>query len=158
LALDATGNLFFSDGGTRIRKISTNGTINTVVGNGTMGFPSGLGDGGPATSASLSGFVGGLAVDAAGNLLIADTANERIRKVSADGIIRTVAGGGTNYRGDGVIATDAGIDPWGIVIDGANNLFVASRGGALVRKISSSGIITTVAGKADFSELSGDGG
>jgi sugar lactone lactonase YvrE len=157
LALDTAGDLFFADGGTRIRKVSTDGTINTVAGNGTMGFPSGLGDGGPAISASLSGFVGGLAIDAGGNLFIADTDDYRIRKVSADGTIRTVAGGGTSFK-DGVAATEASLYPWGIVFDGGGNLFVASQSGGLVRKVSPGGIITTVAGKADFSLPSGDGG
>jgi uncharacterized protein (TIGR03437 family) len=157
LALDMAGNLFFADGGTRIRKISTDGTINTVAGNGTMGFTSGLGDGGPAISASLSGFVGGLAIDGAGNLFIADTNNGRVRKVSTDGMIRTVAGGGTNYD-DGILATDTALDPWGIVVDDGGNLFIASRSASHVRKVSPSGIITTVAGKTDSFSMSGDGG
>jgi uncharacterized protein (TIGR03437 family) len=158
VAVDSAGNLFVADGGTRVRRVSADGTITTVAGNGTTGFPSGLGDGGPATSATLGGFVAGLAIDEAGNLFIADTQSGRIRKVSPDGIIRTVAGGGTSYV-DGGLATDAQLGcPTGIVIAGGSNLLISERCRGVIRKISPAGIITTFAGSTAFSGRSGDGG
>ena len=87
--MDAAGNLFIADAENhRIRQVSPDGVIRTVAGNGLGGFS---GDGGPATNASLE-FPQGVAVDAAGNLFIADAENHRIRQVSPDGVIRTVAG------------------------------------------------------------------
>src|SRR5208337_2269787 len=95
VAVDSAGNLYIADfANCRIRKV-TNGVITTVAGNGTYGFS---GDGGPATNAQLYEPLG-VAVDSAGNLYIADTYNYRIRKVS-NGVITTVAGGGTSYPGD----------------------------------------------------------
>ncbi len=89
VAVDAAGNLFIADfNNNRIRKVTPAGVISTVAGNGSQGFS---GDGGPATSAQLSG-PESVAVDAAGNLFIADRYNDRIRKVTPDGIISTVAG------------------------------------------------------------------
>ena len=99
----------------RIRKVATNGIITTVAGNGGYGY---AGDGGAATNASLY-YPAGVAVDAAGNLYIADSDNNRIRKVDTNGIITTVAGnGGSGYSGDGGAATNASLDyPDGVAVD-----------------------------------------
>src|SRR6185295_5867493 len=95
VAVDGAGNIFVADtGNNRIRKIAADGTVTTVAGNGNAGFS---GDGGPATAAALNVPVD-LAVDGAGNLYIADSVNNRIRKVSPAGVITTVAGGGTDNR------------------------------------------------------------
>ena len=101
VAVDGQGNLYIADSANgRIRKVATGGTITTVAGNGTLGFS---GDGGAATSAQLSISSSGVAVDAQGNLYIADTFNHRIRKVTAGGTITTIAGGATKgSSGDGV--------------------------------------------------------
>ena len=158
LAVDGAGDLFFADSnGTRIRKVSATGIITTVAGNGTQSF--GPVDGVPATSTALSGYIGGVAVDKAGNLLIADIGSERIRKVSPDGIINTVAGGGTDF-GDGVPATKAGLSPWGVIVDSHGNLLIADHVYGRVRKVTPDGIITTVAGVAGYEDYSssGDGG
>jgi uncharacterized protein (TIGR03437 family) len=157
LAVDASGNLFIADfANNRIRKVSASGTITTVAGNGTEGFS---GDGGPATSAKLAS-PQGVAVDASGSLFIADSG--RIRKVSADGIITTVAGKGTGgYSGDGGPATSASVDPTSVAVDASGNLFIADTGNNRIRKVSASGIITTVAGNGPSSPVggySGDGG
>jgi hypothetical protein len=97
VTVDASGNLYIGEGW-RVRKVSTKGIITTVAGNGSMGS---YGDGGPATSAQLWG-TAGVAVGADGNLYIADPHENRIRKVSADGMITTVAGDGLKgYSGDG---------------------------------------------------------
>ena len=145
VALDASGILFITDSGNyRIRKVSASGIITTVAGNGVLGFS---GDGGPATAASFS-TLAGVAVDASGNLFIADTGNSRIRKVSASGIITTVAGNGTfNFSGDGGPAISASLyGPDGVAVDTSGNLFIADTGNSRIRKVSASGIITTVAG------------
>ena len=108
-AVDASGNLFFVDFFNVVSRVSTNGTITTVAGNGTAGYS---GDGGQAISAQLAKPPGGLAVDAAGNFYIADSNNNRIRKVSMTGIIATVAGNGTaGFAGDGGQATVAQLNP-----------------------------------------------
>src|SRR5437867_3221404 len=153
VALDGAGNLFIADTiaytisfstryTSRIRKVSASGIITTVAGNGTYGFS---GDGSPAIFAQLLG-AQGVALDGAGNLFIADA--ERIRKVSPDGIITTVAGNGSQgSSGDGGPAINAYLDrPQGIAVDRAGNLFIADARNNRIRKVSSSGIITTVDG------------
>ena len=129
----------------RVRKVSTSGIITTVAGNGDFGFS---GDGGLATDAQLDLPPRGVAVDGAGNLFIADDGNNRVRKVSTSGIITTVAGNGTpGFSGDSGPATNAELSsPSGVAVDGAGNLFIADDGNNRVRKVSTSGIITTVAG------------
>jgi uncharacterized protein (TIGR03437 family) len=168
VAVDALGNLFIADTqNNRIRKVSANGIITTVAGNGPNAQPGGFsGDSGPATAASLS-YPYGVAVDASGNLFIADTANNRIRKVSASGIITTVAGSGPvgyapsgtgNFSGDGGSATSATLNaPFGVAVDTSGNLFIVDYFNNRIRKVSASGIITTVAGSGTAS-FSGDGG
>jgi sugar lactone lactonase YvrE len=156
VTVDSAGNLFIVDTwNNRVRKVSTSGIITTVAGNGSLGYG---GDGGPASSAQLNSSYG-VAVDSAGNLFIADTYNERIRKVSSSGIITTVAGDGSwGYSGDGGQATSAQLDnPYGVAVDSAGNLFIADTYNHRVRKVSTSGIITTVAG-AGSSGYSGDSG
>ena len=142
VALDASGNLYIADyHNNRIRKVS-NGVITTVAGNGTLGYS---GDNGPATSAQLDDPTG-IAVDAAGNLYIADTDNHRIRKVS-NGVISTVAGSGrAGYSGDNGPATSARLwSPQGIAVDTAGNLYIADTGNSRIREVSN-GVISTMAG------------
>jgi uncharacterized protein (TIGR03437 family) len=153
VALDSAGNLYIADSfNNRIRKVS-GGTITTVAGNGNQGFS---GDGGPATSASLFTPIG-VAVDSAGNLYIADSFNNRIRKVSG-GTITTVAGSGSDgFAGNGGPATSASLSlPAGMAIDSAGNLYIADAGNNRIRKVSG-GTITTFAGNGAAS-FSGDGG
>jgi sugar lactone lactonase YvrE len=113
--------------------VSTSGTITTVAGNGTPGFS---GDGGPATNASLS-YPNGVAVDAAGNLYIADTDNQRVRKVSTSGTITTIAGTGSfGFSGDGGPATNASLaGPSHVAVDAVGNLYIADSGNSRVRKV-----------------------
>jgi sugar lactone lactonase YvrE len=156
VAVDAAGNLFIADAGnSRIRKVA-GGTISTVAGNGTSGFS---GDGGPATSAQLSN-PSRVTVDAAGNLIIADTYNNCIRKVTAStGVISTVVGNGTlGFGGDGGPATSAQLNwPSGVVVDTAGNLFIADSNNNVIRKVTTDGVIRTVAGNGNWG-YSGDGG
>ncbi|OQW91485.1 MAG: hypothetical protein BWK78_04515 [Thiotrichaceae bacterium IS1] len=131
------------------------GIITTVAGDGTEGFG---GDGGPATSARLN-YPLGVAVDSMGNLYIADAENYRIRKVDAAGIISTVAGNGTEgFSGDGGVATDAQLNgPGDVSVDSRGNLYIADFYDNRIRKVDTSGIITTVAGNgvAGFSGNNG---
>ena len=156
VAVDATGNLYISDNvDFRIRKVGTNGIITTVAGNGGY-FHSG--DGGAATNATLY-YPVGVAVDAAGNLFIADSDNSCIRKVGTNGIITTVAGAGpAYYSGDGGPATNADLNnPYGVAVDVTGNLFIADYYNYRIRKVGTNGIITTVAGNGSYGS-SGDGG
>src|SRR5207247_899789 len=122
------------------------GIITTVAGDGSATF---AGDGGAATSASLNGPFG-VALDASGNLYVADLNNYRIRKVAAaTGIITTVAGNGSPaFAGDGGTATSASLDsPTGVALDASGNLYIADFGNQRIRKVAAAtGIITTVAG------------
>ncbi|MEA2874723.1 MAG: hypothetical protein QOH67_5081 [Hyphomicrobiales bacterium] len=162
VAVDAAGNLYIAEYlGERVRKVATNGTITTVAGTGVLGFS---GDGGPATMASLNGPFR-VALDRAGNLYVSDNGNHRVRKVTSDGTIITVAGNGSaNSSGDGGPATDAAIGaPGDLALDVAGNLFIASPafGGDfsanVIRKVTPGGLITTVAGNG-IAGYSGDGG
>jgi hypothetical protein len=130
-------------------------TITTVAGNGSNSF---CGDGGPATQACLE-YPMGLAVDAAGNLYIADVANNRVRRVAPDGTITTVAGNGTGgFCGDGGPATQACLyAPLGPFVDAAGNLYIADARNDRVRRVAPDGTITTVAGNGTAG-FCGDGG
>ncbi len=155
VAVDAAGNTYVCDlGNYRVRKITPSGIVSTFAGNGVAGF---AGDNGAATAASLNQ-PSGAAVDSAGNVYIADTVNHRVRKVTAAGIISTVAGTGTaGSSGDGGAATSAQLNsPAGVAIDSAGNLLIADTGNNLVRRVAQ-GVITTIAGnrKAGYA---GDGG
>jgi hypothetical protein len=133
VAVDAAGNVFVADSSNNlVLRISVSGTINVVAGNGIGGFS---GDGGPATSASVS-LPTAVTVDSAGNLYIADSFNSRIRKVS-NGIITTVAGNGSyDFSGDGGPATSASLyQPQGIAVDSAGNLYIDDAGNYRIREV-----------------------
>jgi sugar lactone lactonase YvrE len=163
VALDVGGNLYIADAGNRVRKVNTNGIITTVAGNGIATF---AGDGGAATNASLSN-PSAVALDAVGNLYIADAGNNRARKVDTYGIISTVAGNGSAaYSGDGGSATNAGLNsPSGVALDAAGNLYISDQYNERIRKVDTNGNISTVAGNGDVNFIpfragaySGDGG
>lgn len=156
LTVDSAGNIYFSDStNQRVRRISAGGTITTIAGNGVDGFS---GDGGQAIAASMS-FPLGLAADSAGNVYFTDGNNNRVRKISSTGLISTVAGGGAgNFGGDGGQAVGASLNiPSDIAFDSAGNLYIADSGNNRIRKVDTTGVITTVAGTAN-NGFSGDSG
>jgi uncharacterized protein (TIGR03437 family) len=139
IAVDGAGNLFIADTGNNlIRKLATDGTISTVAGSGASGY---TGDGGPAISAQMQS-PAAVAVDAAGNIYIADTNSDAVRKVTLDGNISTVPGSTVEQ-------------PQGVAVDSAGNVYVATHNN-MVRRITQAGIVSTIAGDA-FSGYSGDG-
>jgi len=157
IAFDSPGNIYIADAyNSSVRKINTAGIISTVAGIGTAGFS---GDGGPATAAKFGYSLDGIAIDSADNIYIADTKNNRIRKVNASGIVTTVAGTGTiAYNGDGIAAASANLNnPYKIGFDSAGNLYISDYYNDRIRKIDTSGIITTFAGNGTLG-YSGDGG
>ncbi len=155
LATDGAGNLFIAEGGL-VRKLDTNGIITTVAGSFTYKGVTG-GDGGPATGVRID--PQDVAVDAAGNLFIADYFGHRIRKVDSAGIITTVAGtGSAGFAGDGGPATAAFMErPYGVAVDTQGNLYISDSFNYRVRKVDTAGIITTFAGTG-VKDSSGDGG
>ncbi len=156
IALDNLGNLYLTDTAHyKVRKVDAiTGIITTVAGTGTLGYN---GDGITATTAQLN-YPNGVAVDNNGNVYIADTDNQRIRKVS-NGTITTVAGNGAiGFSGDNGSATSAQLsNPGGLAVDGTgNNIYIADSGNQRVRKVTG-GMITTIAGSGGGG-FSGDGG
>ncbi|WP_329394580.1 RICIN domain-containing protein [Streptomyces melanogenes] len=145
VAVDTTGVLYVAEyNNNRVRKITTDGKISTIAGTGTKGFS---GECGPAVSAQLNN-PREVAVDRMGAVYIADTGNHRVRKVTADGKICTVAGTGTKgFSGDDGPATAAQLHgPYGVAVDSTGVLYVAEYNNHRVRKITTDGKISTIAG------------
>ena len=157
VAIDGTGNMYIADRDNNcIRKVTTSGIISTFAGNATLGYS---GDGGAATAAQLAGPIG-LAVDATGNVYIADYYNNRIRMVTPLGIISTVAGNGTQgYSGDGASANNAELaNPTGVTVDVSGNIYIADYTNNRVRMVkANTGLISTIAGNG-IAAYHGDGG
>jgi sugar lactone lactonase YvrE len=143
LALDAQGNLYVADQAF-VWRIDPSGTISIVAGSGQGGH---VGDGGPATAATLRGALD-VAVDLEGNLYISEWDGQRVRKVDPNGTITTIAGNGQKSPPEnGVPATSSGtFDPWGIAVDAAGNVFIVQHHGSIVQKIDRDGVLTTVVG------------
>jgi sugar lactone lactonase YvrE len=146
VATDAAGELFIADYlNNRIRKVGANGVITTIAGNGTPGF---TGDGGPAVSAEIN-FPNDVDVDAAGNVYIADSGNNRVRKIDTNGLITTVVGGLNNAGSAGVNAPSA------LAFDAAANLYFSDAGNNAVREVFPAGALafpTTTIGAAAANE------
>src|SRR5436190_1922681 len=156
IAVDSAGNFYIAEWiNHRVRKVDTSGRITTVAGIGVGGYG---GDGGPATEAALNS-PEGVAVDAAGNIYIADSFNNRIRKVDTSGVITTIAGNGSpQYTGEGVATQVSLNDPSGVAADNSGNLYIADNSSHRIRKLDlSSGIISTIAGTG-IGGFGGDGG
>jgi uncharacterized protein (TIGR03437 family) len=157
VAVDGSGNLYVADTSTsnRVLKVSSAGVATTLAGNGAYTFS---GDNGPAKNAALFTPLG-VAVDSAGNVYIADSLNNRVRKVDTSGNITTVAGSASpGFSGDGGPATSASLfNPIAVAVDGNNNLYIADGSNARIRKVNAAGVISTVAGSL-LPGFSGDGG
>ena len=154
--LDSQGDLYVSDtSNCRIRKIKKTGVISTFAGTGICGYS---GDGGPAHSARLH-YPFWIAFDTRGNLLVADSGNDAIRRITPTGIITTIAGNGTaGYSGDGGPATQATLYfPSAVSIDPSGDIYIADSSNFVIRMIDASGNIHTVAGN-HIAGFSGDGG
>lgn len=134
VAVDKTGNVYFSDTYNNvIRKVGTDGIINTIAGNGKEGYS---GDGGPATDAQLNK-PAGITLDDFGNMYVADEGNDVVRKISANGLVSTVAGNGKRgYQGDGEQAIRAELsEPRDVAIDHIGNMYIADFGNHVIRKV-----------------------
>ena len=174
VVVDAAGNFYFPDSGLhRIRKVSTSGILTNYAGSGAAGVSSAgfTGDDGPAIAAKLNNPVG-MAVDAQGNIYVADLNNQRVRKIDTAGIITTIAGSGAvnanlgtagGFSGDDGPAASARLNsPHGVGVDAQGNVYIADTTNYRIRKVTPAGVITTVAGTGQvtipFLNNLGDGG
>ncbi|MEY2659166.1 MAG: hypothetical protein RLZZ123_338 [Pseudomonadota bacterium] len=147
IALDANGNVYVADlSNHRIRKITEAGVVSTLAGAGTSGATDGIG--GTATFNSPSG----VAVDTSGNVYVADKDNQRIRKITAAGVVSTLAGTGATGADDGTSGTATFNSPFGVAVDTSSNVYVADSDNNLIRKINSAGVVSTVAGVAGVAD------
>ena len=151
VVVDSSGKIYIADGGNHRIRLLSGGTVTTIAGDGTAGF---LGDGKAATSAELNDPTG-VALDASGNLYIADASNNVVREVSG-GNIGTFAGNNTvGYTGDGGLAVDAELsNPVAVVVDKSGNVYIADAGNNVIREVSSANISTIVGGAATTLQLS----
>lgn len=142
LAADASGNLYVGDWqNQKIRKITSGGVVTTLAGSGIQGYSDG-----PGNSSRFAGPLG-MAVDRDGNVYVADTGNNRIRKITQQGVVSTLAGSGPGYA-DGVGTNTKFYNPYGIAVDSNGNIYVADTANNRIRKITSDGTVSTLAGSS----------
>jgi uncharacterized protein (TIGR03437 family) len=158
--VDSSGNLYIADSGNnRVRKVGSNGIINTIAGNGTTGTAGMVGDGGLAINASLSVPVG-MALDSSGNLYIGDSGDNLIREVTTNGNITSIAGNGESgySQGDENLAIYSELSqPEGVAVDGSGNVYFSDTNNEVIREVTPAGIISTIAGNQGIGN-GGDGG
>ena len=143
IAVDMVGNVFVAEwDGHRVRRIDGSGIITTFAGTGDRGSG---GDGGPAIEAQFERPLG-IAADTAGNIYVAEDHGQRLRRIDASGVITTYAGAGDKWDGDGGPAVEARVEPYGVAADTTGNVYLAEPWRGQVRKIDTTGIITTIAG------------
>jgi sugar lactone lactonase YvrE len=154
LAVDSQDNVWAAEN-TRIRKITPQGGVSTIAGTLSSDFG---GDGGSALTATFRD-IRDVAVDSLGNVYIADSGSQRIRKVGTNGIVTTIAGNGSgSFSGDGALAVNATLDrPSRLAIDAQDNLFFTDHSNYRIRKITPAGIISTVAGSGNTSNSGANG-
>ncbi len=151
IAIDAAGNLYIGDSGNElIRKISPSGVVTTLAGNGSIGSSNGIG-----AEASFYNPIG-IAVDASGNVYVADANNQVIRKITPSGTVTTYAGNGDQGFANGPAIAASFNSPKGVAVDASGNVFVADTGNNLIRQISTSGEVTTVAGSGSSGSDNGN--
>ena len=140
VAVDASGNVYVADyGSNKIRKITPLGVVSTLAGNNKSGSTDGVG-----TAASFY-YPNGVAVDASGNVYVADVGNYKIRKITPAGVVSSLAGG-TFGNADGIGTVASFSSPVGLTVDASNNLYVADQGNNKIRKITPSGVVSSLAG------------
>ena len=152
VAVDAAGNVYVADNNNHlVREISPAGVVTTLAGSGLQGSSNG-----PATGASFS-YPQGVAVDATGNVYVADYGNNLIRKISAAGLVTTLAGKDSAGANNGVDTAATFNQPTGVAVDGAGNVYVADEGNNLIREISPAGVVSTFAGSGAPGSTNGTG-
>ncbi len=152
VAVDASGNVYVADhGNARIRKIDTMGNVSTLAGTGTDGFADGSG------ASAMFDSPSGVAVDASGNVYVADTGNNRIRKIDTAGNVSTLAGNGTEGHADGLGASAEFYSPNGVAVDASGNVYVADTYNYVIRKIDTAGNVSTLAGSGSYGFADGPG-
>ena len=157
VAVDGSGNVYVADwGNSRIRKITTGGTVTTLAGGGGSEWNGAGYSGGNGTSAGFS-YPSGGALDWSGNVYVADTRNNRIRKITPGGTVTTLAGSGTAGYADGNGLSASFRYPYGVAVDGSGNVYVADSFNNRIRKITPSGTVTTLAGSGTAGYADGNG-
>ncbi|MBL7990317.1 MAG: SBBP repeat-containing protein [Candidatus Kapabacteria bacterium] len=152
VALDGSGNVYVADiGNNRIRKITSVGQVTTLAGSGSNGYADGTG-----TSAQFNNPFG-VALDGSGNVYVADLSNQRIRKITSVGQVTTLAGTGQSGYADGMGTSAQFAAPFGVAVDGSGNVYVADRSNHRIRKITSTGQVTTLAGSGKGGYADGAG-
>lgn len=152
VAADASGNIYVADSyNHKIRKITPDGVVSTLAGSGSPGAADGTG-----TAASFN-YPNGVATDAAGNVYVADAQNNKIRKISAAGVVTTLAGSGTSGSADGTGTAATFNIPTGVATDASGNVYVADKNNYKIRMISSAGVVTTFAGTGTAGSADGTG-
>lgn len=152
LVVDASGNLYVTDSGNNlIRKVTQTGVVSTFAGSGTSGSINGVGIG----ASFFDPYA--LTIDIAGNLYVTDENNHLIRKITPTGTVTTFAGNGLSGFTDGMGTSASFTDPVGVVVDGEGNLYVADGLGSRIRKITSTGVVSTIAGNGIRGSVNGPG-
>jgi streptogramin lyase len=152
VAVDASGNVYVADwGNNKIRKITPSGVVSTLAGTGSWGSTDGTG-----TSASFNN-PRGVAVDASGNVYVADSNNHKIRKITPSGVVSTLAGSDSQGSTDGTGTSASFNNPRGVAVDASGNVYVADSDNHKIRKITPSGVVSTLAGSGEFGSTDGTG-
>jgi len=152
VAVDGNGNVYVADyGNNLIRKITSAGVVTTLAGSGSQGSANGTG-----TAASFRGPLG-VAVDGNGNVYVADAGNNLIRKITSAGVVTTLAGSGSAGSANGTGTAASFASPIGVAVDASGNVYVGDAGTSLIRKITSAGVVTTLAGSGSPGSANGTG-
>ncbi len=152
VAVDASGNVYVADEGNNlIRKITSAGVVSTFAGSGVVGASNGIG------TAATFNHPYGVAVDASGNVYVAEGANNLIRKITPAGVVTTFAGSGAKGSSNGTGTAASFYDPEGIAIDALGNVYVSDSGNEVIRKITPAGVVTTLAGSGAIGAANGTG-
>ena len=152
VAVDFSGNVYVADANNQlIRKITSGGLVSTLAGSGSTGSANGTG-----TAASFYQPFG-VAVDLSGNVYVADSINNLIRKITPGGVVSTLAGSGAQGSADGTGTAASFYSPWGVAVDPCGNVYVADSGYALIRKVTPAGVVSTLAGSGSWGFANGTG-